>query len=56
MLNGFNKNKKKGFVGDGLGTPEKKAVGIKRQKVGLTTSSPTPTPVAARLGTLVAIP
>ena len=39
-----------------VGTPEKKAAGIEREKVGLATPSPTPTPVADRKGTLAAIP
>ena len=44
------------MVGEVLSTLKKKAAGIKKGKVGLATPSPTPTPVAARKGTLVAIP
>ena len=53
---GKNKNKRKSAGGEVLSTPEKKAAGIKREKVGLATTSLTPTPVAARKGTLAAIP
>ena len=56
MPKGKNKNKRKSAGGEVLSTPEKKAAGIKREKVGLATPSPTPTPVAARRGTLAAIP
>ena len=56
MPKGRNKNKRKSAGGEVLSTPEKKAAGIKREKVGLATPSPTPTPVAARKGTLAAIP
>ena len=53
---GKNKNKRKS-VGNGiLSTPEKKAAGIQRERVGLATPSSTPTPMAAGKGTLVAIP
>ena len=55
MPKGKNKNKRKSAGGEILSTPEKKAAGIKREKVGLATPSPTPTPVAARQGTLAAI-
>ena len=56
MPKGKNRNKRKSAGGEILSTPEKKAAGIKTEKVGLTTPSPTPTPVAARKGTLGAIP
>ena len=56
MPKGKNKNKRKSAGGEVLSTPEKKAAVIKREKVGLVTPSPTPTPVAARKGTLAAIP
>ena len=56
MPKGKNKNKRKSAGGEILSTPEKKAAGIKREKVGLATPSFTPTPVAARKGTLAAIP
>ena len=42
--------------GEILSTPEKKAARIKTEKVGWATPSPTPTLVAARKGTLAAIP
>ena len=56
MPKGKNKNKRKSTGGEVLSIPEKKAAGIKREKVGLATPSPTSTPVAARKGTLAAIP
>ena len=56
MPKGKNKNKRKSAGGEVLSTPEQKAAGINREKVGLATFSPTPTPVAARKGTLAAIP
>ena len=56
MTKGNTKNKRKSAGGEVLSTPEKKAAGIKREKVGLANPSPTPTPVAARKGTLAAIP
>ena len=56
MPKGKNKNKSKSAGGEVLSTPEKKAAGNKRGKVGLATPSPTPTLVAARKGTLAAIP
>ena len=56
MPKGKNKNKGKSAGGEVLSTPEKKAAGIKREKVRLATPSPTPTAVAARKGTLAAIP
>ena len=56
MLKGQNKNKRKSVGTEILGMPEKKAAGIKREKVGLATPSPTPIPVAVRKGTLAAIP
>ena len=56
MPNGKNKNKTKSAGGEVLSTPETKAAGIKREKVGLATPSPTPTPVAAGKVTLAAIP
>ena len=51
-----NKNKRKSTGGEVLSTPEKRAAGIKREKVGLASPSPTPTPVVAREGMLPAIP
>ena len=56
MPKGKNKNKRKSAGGEVLNTPEKKAAGIKREKVGLATPSATPTSVAARKVTLAAIP
>ena len=56
MPKGKNKNTRKSAGMEVLSTPEKKAAGIKGAKVGLTTPSPTPTPVAATKGTLAAIP
>ena len=56
MPKGKNKNKRNSAGGEVIRTPEKKAAGIKRDKVGLATPSPTPTPVAARRRTLAAIP
>ena len=56
MLKGKNKHKRKSAGGEVLSTPEKKAAGIKREKAGLATTSPTPIPVAARKGTLAANP
>ena len=55
MPKGKNKNMRKSVVGEVLSTPEKKAAGIKRERVGFATSSPTPPLVAARKGTLAAI-
>ena len=51
-----NKNKRKSAGMKILSTPEKKAARIKREKMGLATPSPIRTPVAARKGTLAAIP
>ena len=56
MPKGKNKNKRKSAGGEVLSTSERKAAGIKRQKVGLATPSPTSTPVAARTETLARIP
>ena len=56
MPKGKNKNKRKSAGGEGLSKPVKKAAGIMREKVGLATPCPTPTPVAARKGTLAGIP
>ena len=56
MPKGKNKNTSKSAGGEILSMPEKKTAGIKRDTVGLATPSPTPTPVAARKGSLVAIP
>ena len=56
MLRGKNKNERKSAGQEKLSTPEKKAAGIKREKVGLATPSATTTSVAARKGTLAAIP
>ena len=56
MPKGRNKNKRKSAGGEILSTPEKKAAGIQREKVGLATPSPTPTLVAAWKRTLAAIP
>ena len=56
MPKGKNKNKRKSAGGEILCTPEKKAAEIMREKVGLSTPSPTPTLVAAKKGTLAAIP
>ena len=56
MPKGKNKNNRKSAGKEILSTPEKKAAEINRKKVGLATPSPTPTPVAARKGTLAAIP
>ena len=56
MPKGGSKNKRKSAGGEVLSTLEKKAAGIKREKVGLATPSPTPTTVAASKGTLAAIP
>lgn len=56
MPKGQNHNKRTGVGKEILSTSERKASGIKREKVGLTTPSPTPTPLAARKGTLAAIP
>ena len=56
MPKGKNKNKRKIASGEVLSTLEKKATGIKREKVGLATPSPNPTLVVARKGTLAAIP
>ena len=53
---GKNKNKRKSAGKEILSTLEKKAAGIKREKVGLASPSPTPTRVSARKGTLAAIP
>ena len=55
MPKGKNKNNRKSAGGEVLSTPQKKAAGIKREKVGLATPSPTPTPVAVRKRTLAAI-
>ena len=56
MMEGKNQNKRKSASGEVLSTLGKNAAGIERGKVGLATPSPTPTPVAARKGTLAAIP
>ena len=56
MPKGKNKNKRNSAGGEVLSTPEKKAAGIKREKVSLAIPSLTPTPVAAGKGTLAAIP
>ena len=56
MPKGKNKNKRKSTGREILSTPEKKAAGIKREKVGLATPSPTSTLVASGKGTLAAIP
>ena len=56
MPKGRNKNKRKSASWEVLSTLEKKAAGIKREKVGLATPSPTPTLVAAGKGPLAAIP
>ena len=56
MPKGRIKNKRKSAGGEVLSTPEKNAAGIKSEKVGLATLSPTPTPVAVGKGTVAAIP
>ena len=55
MPKGKNKNKRKSAGGEALSILEEKAAGIKREKVSLATHSLTPTPVAVRKGTFVAI-
>ena len=56
MLKRKNRNKRKSAGVEGLSTTEKRATGIQREKVGLATPSPTPTPVGDRKGTMAAIP
>ena len=56
MPKGKNKNKRESAGWEVLSTPEKKAAGIRREKVGLATPSPTLTLVAAKKRTLAAIP
>ena len=56
MPKGKNKNKRKSAGKEILSMPVKKVAGIKREQVVVATPSPNPTPVAARKGTLVAIP
>ena len=55
-LKGQNTNKRINVSEEVHSILKKKAVENKREKVGLTTPSPTPTPVAPRYGTLPAIP
>lgn len=55
MLKGRNRNKKRNVSRKVISTPEIKAAQIKREKVGLATRSPTPSPMAARKGDLLAI-
>ena len=53
---GKNKHKTRSAGKEIPSTLEKKAAGIKREKVCWATHSPTSTPLAARKGTLAAIP